>query len=207
MDGLMFDTERYYCEADERLCRKYNIPINIQALYDVIGTSLPVDETVLFPEESTRKEGMALVQRSYLDSLEEMCLNGVPLKPGLMELLDALERASIRKCIATSTDLYRTNRLLKAAGIFDRFAFVQTGREVKRGKPYPDVFLKTCEKAGVSLDEALILEDSSNGGLAAMNAPIDYIISPDIKQPIREVAENALFVGDSLFDVIDYLNL
>ena len=40
-----------------------------------------------------------------------------------------------------------------------------------------------------------------------MNAPIDYIIIPDIKQPIREVAENALFVGDSLFDVIDYLNL
>ncbi len=207
MDGLMFDTERYYCEADERLCQEYGIPINIRALYDVIGTSLPIDESNLFPDESTRRLGMELVHRSYQDSLEEMCRNGVPLKAGLMELLERLTKAGTLSCVATSTQLDRTHRLLKTAGVDRYFAFVISGRELARGKPYPDIFLKACETAQVKTDEALVLEDSSYGGMAAMNASIDYIIIPDINEPDKEVAEHALFVGKSLFDVIDYLQI
>ena len=207
MDGLMFDTERYYCDANERVCQQYNIPINIKALYDVIGTSLMADETVLFPEEKSRELGNTLIYQAYMDALEEMCDKGVPIKKGLPELLDALENAGISKCVATSTEMDRTTRLLQASGFYERFAFVFSGHELKRGKPYPDVFLLTCEKAEIAPEDALILEDSSNGGLAARNALIDYIIIPDINDPIPEVAEHALFVGKDLFDVIKYLEL
>ena len=34
------------------------------------------------------------------------------------------------------------------------------GPEVKRGKPFPDIFLKACEKAGEKADNCLVLEDS-----------------------------------------------
>ena len=207
MDGLMFDTERYYCDADERICRQHGIPINIKALHEVIGTSLMPDETVLFPEEATREQGRLLTHQAYMDALEEMCEDGVPIKKGLIELLDALEKAGIDKCVATSTEMDRTERLLKASKLYERFAFVFSGHELERGKPYPDVFLLTCEKAGIAREKALILEDSSNGGMAAMNAHIDYIIIPDINDPTPEVAEHALFVGKDLFDVVSYLGI
>lgn len=43
MDGLMFDTERRYCEAGEALMRKQGIASDMRAVYDVVGTSLEID--------------------------------------------------------------------------------------------------------------------------------------------------------------------
>lgn len=85
---------------------------------------------------------------------------------------------------------------------FDDFVF---GSEVKRGKPYPDIFLKACEKLNIKPEEAIVLEDSEAGIQAASDAHIPVICIPDMKYPAQTYADKAEAVFKSLNDMIDFI--
>ena len=67
------------------------------------------------------------------------------------------------------------------------------------GKPNPEIFLTACEKLGVDPCEALVLEDSEAGIMAAHAGNIDVICVPDMKYPEEE------FVLKTTKVVIHYL--
>ncbi len=207
MDGLMFDTERRYCDDTALLFKKNHIPIDMQALYDVIGTSLPIDMKKFNQSSLPDSKLHALMSQVVMDAVDDMCQNGVPVKKGLFRLLNALSAAGIQMAVATSTERSRAERLLRAAGVFPFFSFLVTGAEVAHSKPAPDIFLETCVRGKAEPGEALIFEDSVNGGRAAKAAGIPYIIVPDINPPTADVRESALAVLPSLSDAIPLLSL
>lgn len=206
MDGLMFDTERVYCEATLEAVNALRIDVDILVLYEAIGSSFfDVDRFFIngVPEGVDMDQ---LLTDAVERAVDRMCISGVPKKPGLDELLEWLHERKIKTAVATSTFRQRACRLLEAAGVLSRFNYVITGEEVALGKPHPDIFLKACQKADVAPDKALVLEDSINGGLAAKAANIRYMIVPDIKKPTGDVAGSAYAVADSLFDVLQLIN-
>lgn len=205
MDGLMFDTEIRYINAAFDACAAEGIKINIQPYYDSIGVYTIFDMNDINLSDRPNDEVERITDQSYFDAIDDMCEHGVPIKKGLLELMDQLESRNIRMCVATSTPWKISGRLLKSANVLDRLEFVVTGADVEHSKPAPDIFLLACEKAGVSVDKALVLEDSINGGLAAKNAGIRYIIVPDLKQPTDEVKENALAVVEDLTKVTEMI--
>jgi beta-phosphoglucomutase-like phosphatase (HAD superfamily) len=60
--------------------------------------------------------------------------------------------------------------ILGALGIRDYFGAVVSGRDVERGKPEPDVFLKAARKLGVEPGRCLVIEDVPAGVRAAHRA-------------------------------------
>ena len=59
--------------------------------------------------------------------------------------------------------------------IRDYFDFIINSSMVKRGKPFPDIYLKALEEIGLSSNECVVFEDSISGIDAAFNAGIDVI--------------------------------
>ena len=59
---------------------------------------------------------------------------------------------------------------------FDDMVF---GTELKRGKPYPDIFLKAAELLGCDPKECLAVEDSGNGLTAAKRAGMPCLVIPN----------------------------
>lgn len=137
--------------------------------------------------------------------IDESLRNHVPKKDGLDELLQYLKTHGYKTIVATSSARVRVDEILKNAEIVDYFDDSICGDEVKHGKPDPEIFLTACQKLGVTPDEALVLEDSEAGILAAYNGRIDVICVPDMKYPEPDYASKATKIVDSLKDVIDYL--
>ena len=131
--------------------------------------------------------------------------NGLPVKPGLYELLDFLEQNGYRRAVATSTRREHAMRYFSMAGITDRFDAVATGDMVQRGKPFPDVFLKACELLGEAPENCLALEDSLNGIRAAFNGGIQPFMVPDLVEPDAETLALLRGKGQTLRDVIRFL--
>lgn len=198
MDGLMFDTERFYCDSLQKECDEKNIKINMQALYDVIGSSLPIDMNLFNQSDLSNEELNELTSKNHHDAIEYLYNHGLPIKKGLLELIDVITKKNIRMCVATSSPYERAEKFLKVSNIFDKFDFIISGRDFEHGKPAPDVFLAACAKAHVAPENALVLEDSIIGGKAALAAHIRYIIIPDINPPTQEVADAAYAVLDDL---------
>ena len=101
---------------------------------------------------------------------------GAELAPteGAARMLGRLARPAR---IATSSTPERARRALEVCGLWDRFdGALDTASEVARGKPAPDLFLLSAERAGVAPDRAMVIEDSAPGILAAAAAGIPSVL-------------------------------
>lgn len=79
------------------------------------------------------------------------------------------------------------------------------GTDIQRGKPFPDIFLKACEKLNIKPNEALVLEDSEAGIQAAYNAHIPVICIPDLKYPQEKYVKQTIKIYNTLLDVIPFI--
>ena len=59
----------------------------------------------------------------------------------------------------------------------DRFDVVLAGDVVDRKKPAPDIYLLALQRLGVTAGEAVVIEDSRNGSLAASAAGLRCVMT------------------------------
>lgn len=205
MDGLMIDSERVTFEGYQHVMKKMGLEITrdfyltllgkpikgiYQRFYDTYGNDFPIEAVI--------KE-----VHQYMADLFET--EGVPLKPGLSQLLEYLKAHQYRTIVATSSNRDRVDKILARAGITAYFDDSICGDEVTKGKPDPEVFLKSCEKLEVTPDQAIVLEDSEAGILAASRAKIQVLCVPDMKYPEPEFAKLTTKIISTLDDVITFL--
>lgn len=132
--------------------------------------------------------------------------NGVPLRPGLLELLDWLEARDIPKGIATASDRDEAEFSLAATDILPRFHSFTAGSEVPNNKPAPDIYLAAASKLGVAPELCIAFEDSNAGAIAATSAGIRTILVPDLQTPTSETLSRVFVSLPSLHDAREMLN-
>jgi HAD superfamily hydrolase (TIGR01509 family) len=77
--------------------------------------------------------------------------------------------------VASGGVLPVVTRTLETIGFKGFFSVIVTSEQVKRGKPFPDMFLEAARRMGVRPAECLVLEDSIAGFEAATAAGMDYV--------------------------------
>lgn len=206
MDGVIFDSERVYIDCYKEIEDDFHVKDTEEVCKKCIGITSAETVRILhehygedFPVDKFYGAAGEVFRRKY----EE---NGLPMKPGVTELLKWLKDKGISTAIASSTKTEVVKQELKDAGILIYFDKIIGGDMVSRSKPNPDIFLKAAETLQVDTDEAFVIEDSFNGIRAAHAADIKAIMVPDILQPDEEIRGKAFKVLDSLLEVRDYFN-
>ena len=205
MDGLMIDSERVTFECYQEILKGMNLTMDeefyktllgkplkgiYQRFYDVYGNHFPIEDVI--------KDVHALMAKRFETE-------GVPIKTGLKSLLEYLKENNYKTIVATSSNRDRVDTILSQAQITDYFDDSICGDEVTKGKPNPEVFLKSCQKLGVNVDEAIVLEDSEAGIQASYDAGIKVICIPDMKYPEKQYEEKTFKILKDLNDVTEYL--
>ena len=205
MDGLMIDSERVTFECYQEILKGMNLTMDeefyktllgkplkgiYQRFYDVYGNDFPIEDVI--------KDVHALMAKRFETE-------GVPIKTGLKSLLEYLKENNYKTIVATSSNRDRVDTILSQAQITDYFDDSICGDEVTKGKPNPEVFLKSCQKLGVNVDEAIVLEDSEAGIQASYDAGIKVICIPDMKYPEKQYEEKTFKILKDINDVTEYL--
>lgn len=205
MDGLMFDTERLAIEAWEYAGKQMGFNITKDIVIKACGFNIENTRRVLleflgddFDFSYCRKIRMDYMTK-YIDE------NGMPVKPGLVELLCYLRYNDYKITIATSTEKERVEYYLESANISSYFGELVCGDMIKRGKPEPDIYLRAVEILGAIPDECIALEDSPPGILSAYRAGIKPVMIPDLIEPDEHINKLLYAKLPSLFDVINLL--
>lgn len=205
MDGLMIDSERVtYNEYVKKLHMLGHDDFTEELYKHCLGKN-KAGICKVFTDHYGEDFPMAEVWDDVHIWIDESLRKHVPKKKGLDNLLKYLKDNGYKTIVATSSARSRVDEILKNAGIVDFFDDSICGDEVKHGKPDPEIFLTACHKLGVTPDQALVLEDSEAGILAAYNGRIDVICVPDMKYPEPDYASKVTKIVDSLEDVIEYL--
>lgn len=206
MDGLMFDTERINHLSWLRTAEKYNFHYTIDITKRFIGSNYEAIMNVLKQEFGETAPVEMWHDESWQIRKEIYEKNGtLGIKPGLLELLAFLKEIDIKMAVASSSGYSDIIHHIKHEGISQYFDFIVGGDQVKQSKPHPDIFLAPCNALNVFPNNAMVLEDSYNGFLAAKAAGIPVVIVPDLLEPSKDVLLEAERVFPSLHEVKSYI--
>ncbi|MVB12787.1 Phosphorylated carbohydrates phosphatase [Caprobacter fermentans] len=202
MDGLMFDTERLYDQAIEQAGNELGYSGIADLSRDMIGVR-ETDCVPLYQKRFGSGFSYPLFAARRQEIIDEFIRkNGVPVKPGLFELLRYLKQGGFRLAVATATSRRRASGYLEqtgAAGYFDRMIF---GDMVEQCKPSPEIYLKAAEALGAAAEDCIALEDSPCGIQAACAAGMKAVMIPDLIEPDAALRKLCWSCEPSLTDVI-----
>lgn len=101
------------------------------------------------------------------------------LLPGVAELAAAAREAGLKTAVASSSTHSWVDTHLERLGIRRLFDCTRCRDDVAAVKPAPDLFLAAAECLGVAPEEAIAVEDSPNGVLAAKAAGMRAVAVPN----------------------------
>jgi HAD superfamily hydrolase (TIGR01509 family) len=92
----------------------------------------------------------------------------VPLIPGIVAVLDALDVAGIPFAMGSNGTPEKMQITLGQHGLVDRFrGHLYSGQALGRPKPAPDLYLHAAAALGVAPADCVVIEDSAAGARAA----------------------------------------
>ncbi len=192
LDGLLIDSEPYWQKADDLFLKsvgvkKYDPKWLRKQMYGrgqrecakIYIKSFKLNETV-----------ESLVTKRW-NILYSLLMKDLKLIPGAEKILKIIDRANLKVALATGGHLKEKAReILVKLGIDEYFDLIVSGLDVKRSKPFPDIYLETAKQLGVEPQKCLVIEDAPNGVKAAKAARMRvYGVNSDAK--LRQELEKA----------------
>ena len=169
LDGTLADSMWVWTEIDREFfaSRQIEMPDTLQKDIEGMGFTETAEYFVrTFQLPETVEELKEIWNRMAM----EKYTTEIPMKPGALEFLQYLKEQDIHMGIATSNSRLLLDVFLDARNLQGYFDAVTTSCDVCKGKPAPDVYLKTAEKLGVLPEKCFVFEDVPMGILAGKNA-------------------------------------
>ena len=195
MDGTIFDSERINFEAKYDVAGQYGYDLKLDDYIRTLGTYGIEENNIVRGIYGEEYPAETINIKARSEVINRIRSAGMPVKPGVIQTLHYLKERGIRCCIATSSPSENARVYLSHALIDDEvrdisgfFEFIISGDDITYSKPDPEIFISACKKANVDPENALVIEDSDNGVLAASNAGITVICVPDLKDLSPEIA-------------------
>ena len=212
-DGVLADTERDgHRLAFNRTFREFGLPVQWseedygEALAISGGkermASLLTDDFVRqagLPTDPTgQQEAVAAWHRRKTEIYTEMVADGLlPGRPGVARIArDAAEEGWSMAVASTSSEASVRAVLehVVDADVASGFA-VLAGDVVPAKKPAPDIYLLALERLGTDPSDALVVEDSRNGLLAAVGAELACLVTVNGYTEDQDFSEAVLVVS------------
>lgn len=199
MDGLLLDTERLFKVPFMELSRREGIEdAKAEAFYlDQIGTSTKHTSRELEAFLPSHLSAAAF-EAEWWQKYEELVAIGVPLRPYVVEVLEAVRKSGAPAAVVTSTHGHSARSKLGKAGILDFFEFVKGGDEVAATKPNPEPYLEAAAIFGVSASACAAFEDSDSGTTSAVRAGCHTFQVPDLRPAGKPLPDLGQTVVDNL---------
>lgn len=171
VDGVLVDSEPFIAEAGACMFAElYGTAVNPAEFTPFIGTG-----------EASYLGGVANAHGLQIDidkakkrtyELYFKVIRGrMQAVPGAVQLVRSLRAAGIGSATATSADRVKLDANLEAVGLTEAdFDSLVCGNDVTRKKPFPDIYQEAARRLGVAPEDCLVIEDATEGVLAAKAA-------------------------------------
>lgn len=174
MDGTIVDNILFHKNAWLAFLKDHNISIDVKGfdaqnhgtidemIIRFFGPDLPVKKIKELGQEKENR-----YRNLYQSHIREIS--------GLSEFLNKLTRNKINIGLATMGDILNIDFVLDKLNIKKYFQAITGGHEVLKGKPDPEIFLKTMAKLEIDNTNCMAIEDSIGGVVSALKAGLKVV--------------------------------
>ena len=197
MDGVIVDTEPLHRKAYFKM-------------FDDLGIVVPEDLYTTFTGAATKKVCSILIEKYNLtNTVEELAAikrkyfkyffyhdEDFALLPGVENLIKNYFESGIKLVLASSASMVTINMVFEKFGLAKYFMGKISGDDLKESKPNPEIFLLAAEIAQEPKENCVVIEDSTNGILAAYAAGL-FCVAYKSEHSVHQHYEKAnLLISD-----------
>jgi HAD superfamily hydrolase (TIGR01509 family) len=153
------------------------------AILPTIGNPIPIDEIL----ERKRESYLRLIKGKTKSP------------PGVIELLNDLQRNGFKQAVASGTTRIEVDAILDGCGVRHFFDEIVSCEDVSKGKPSPEPFLKAASLIGIEPARCVVIEDGEFGVSAAKAAGMKVIAV--LNTQTREHLAGADILVESLSEI------
>ena len=206
MDGVIVDTEPVHHYAYNQHFKQLNIEVSPEMYASFTGNSTKNIFERLKLQFNLTEEVVDLVETKRnlfnyaFDSKEDLYL-----LDGVEDLIKDLYDNGMQLVLASSSATVTINRIFNRFGLHKYFTHIVSGEDFPKSKPHPAIFLKAAELSNTPVENCIVIEDSTNGIMAANAAEIycvgydsfhsklqDYSLANKVISDFRELIFNKI---------------
>jgi HAD superfamily hydrolase (TIGR01509 family) len=201
LDGTLIDSEALVKEAHFAACGQMGVAMSETQFLALVGMHREANDLQLrtYYGDDFPIDRFIELTRAHIG------VRAAPLKPGALELMQALDDLALPFGLATSSRRAWVERHFTAHGLTHRFRAVVTRQDCVEGKPHPEPYLNASRLLGAAPMDVLAIEDSHAGVRAAHAAGCMTVMIPDLLTADDEMRTKAR-VLTSLNDVVPLLS-
>ncbi|MDO8689810.1 MAG: HAD-IA family hydrolase [Dehalococcoidia bacterium] len=177
-DGLILDTELPAYRSWQEIYEEHGCHLPLPMWATRIGTNTNPFDPLDYLEARC---GRPVDRKGLTDRRERRraeLIRMESLRPGLDIYLAEADRVGLKLAVASSSSRAFVSTQLEWLGLLDRFSCIKCAEDVARTKPDPALYQAALDTLGILPSEAIALEDSPNGVLAARQAGIFCVAVP-----------------------------
>ena len=177
-DGLILDTEEPIYRSWLEVYEAHGEALPFERWVQTVGSTTAEFHPQHHLEERLGRPLTQEVIERRIGRRTEMIL-AQQLLPGILQHVDAAKSLGLKLGVASSSTRDWVRGHLDRLGILGRFDCVRCRDDVASAKPAPDLYIAVLDCLGVSPAEALALEDSPNGVIAAKRTGMRCVAIPN----------------------------
>lgn len=201
MDGTLTDSEKYYTEGTLIWISKYK-KVDMKDIYPIIGTNM--DETYKILSNLT---GLSYeeVYKCNADYFTNHPINyNDYLFSDVKDVLSILKEKGYKLGLCSLSEDWMVKQFIKDCSLENVFDVILSNNEDTKPKPDPEIYLKALELLNIKSDEAIAIEDSYNGILAAKRAGMLTFARNAEKYNINQ--KNADYIFNDMHEFLNKIN-
>lgn len=161
-DGTIIDSMYVWEKIDRDFLTQRGIPVT-QEYSDTVRGMFFRTAAEYTKNKYDLPESVEEIMRIWLEMARHEYEFCVRAKPYVREYLEYLRERKIQIGLATSSDPYLLEPVLKNNGLHEYFDTVCYTSEVGKNKSFPDVYVRTAQKLSVKPEECIVFEDIPEG--------------------------------------------
>jgi beta-phosphoglucomutase len=171
MDGVIVDSEPLHQKAYQKMFLDFNLDVSAKLYESFTGQATVAICQRLCDEFDLKHKADILVskKRQHFNTLFEEAQD-FELISGVLDLIVDYHQAGLTLILGSSASMQNINRIFKRFDLDKFFTAKFSGADLKASKPHPEIFNKAAAATGFLKENCFVIEDSTNGILAAKTA-------------------------------------
>lgn len=203
MDGVIVDTEPLHHKAYQMMFKDFNLKVSESMYCGFTGQSTRSICEFLCRHYKLEAKPVDL-ERTKRDHFTRLFFEDPDLHliDGVEELIKNYYNNGLTLIVASSASMFTINNVMKRFRLDTYFKDKLSGADLKASKPHPEIFANAAIAAGVSNTECFVIEDSTNGIIAAKRGNFFCIAYKSINSKDQDYSKADMLISD--YNAIKY---
>ena len=203
MDGVIVDTEPVHRYAYFQHFSELNIDVSEELFTSFTGNSTRnVFQRVnsIFNLNADVEELILRKRTIFNDAFDHK--EDLELLEGVENLIINLHENGVELILASSASKVTIDRVFRRFGLHPYFSNIVSGEDFPKSKPHPAIFEFAASLSKAPKENCIVIEDSTNGVLAAKAAGIYCVGYNSVHSKLQDLSKADLIINH--FNELDY---